>query len=85
MAVLSKSPWEWLSDFYHRITPTGDEMWVTSGRVNELWQSMYDDSRKPYFMQRWPANHVEIHPDDATRYDIESGDQVLIKSDDILI
>ena len=84
-AVFSKSPWEWFSDFFERITPTGDELWVTNGRVNELWQSMFDDSRKPYIMQRWPSNHVEIHPDDAARYGIESGDEVIIESDDILI
>ena len=26
-AVLNKSPWEWFSDFYERITPRGDELW----------------------------------------------------------
>ena len=84
-AVLNKSPWEWFSDFYERITPTGDELWVTNGRINEVWQSAYDDSRKPYISQRWPMTHVEIHPDEATPRGIESGDEVLMESDDILV
>lgn len=84
-AVLNKSPWEWFSDFYERITPRGDELWVTNGRINEVWQSAFDDARKPYIMNRWPTNHVEIHPDDARSRSIESGDLVIIESDDILV
>ena len=84
-AVLSKAPWEWFSDFYERITPRGDELWVTNGRIGEIWQSLFDDSRKPYIMQRWPHTHVEIHPDDAEPRGIESGDLVAIESDDILV
>ena len=84
-AVLNKSPWEWFSDFYERITPTGDELWLTNGRINEVWQSAFDDSRKPYISQRWPTTHVEIHPDDAGSRGIESGDEVMMESDDILV
>lgn len=84
-AVLNKSPWEMFSDFFERITPTGDELWLTTGRINERWQSAYDDLRKPYLTQRFPDNFVEIHPDDAARYGIESGDFVRMWSDDILV
>ena len=52
-AVLLKSYWEDFKDFYDRVTPQGDELWVTNGRINELWQSGYDDKRRPYIMQRW--------------------------------
>ena len=84
-AVLNKSPWEWFSDFYERITPTGDELWVTNGRINELWQSAFDDVRKPYIHARWPEHFVEMHPDDAAARGVESGDEVRIASDDILV
>jgi arsenite oxidase large subunit len=84
-AVLHKTPWDLFADFYERITPKGDELWVTSGRVNEIWQSMFDDSRKEYIKQRWPAQWVEIHPQDAERLGIESGDEVQITNDDVLI
>ena len=83
--MLNKSPWEWFSDFYERVTPTGDELWVTNGRINELWQSAFDDLRKPYIHQRWPDTHVEIHSDDARPRGIESGDDVIMESDDILV
>ncbi|HFC11640.1 MAG TPA: arsenate reductase (azurin) large subunit, partial [Anaerolineae bacterium] len=52
-AVLSKSPWELFSDFYARIQPDPKkgEYWLTTGRVNEIWQSGFDDARKPYLQQ----------------------------------
>lgn len=84
-ALFLKSPWEIFSDFYERITPKDDELWVTTGRINEIWQSAYDDSRRPYIMQRWPETWIEIHPDDAGPRGIESGDRVQIVNDDVLI
>jgi len=77
-----KSPWKVLSDFYEFMQPKGDELWVTNGRINEIWQSGFDDvQRRPYIQQRWPENYVEIHPKDAKRRGIESGDVVVIASD----
>lgn len=86
-AVLSKSPWELFSDFYDRIQPdeSKGEYWLTTGRVNEIWQSGFDDIRKPYMKQRFPDTFIEVHPDVAARYGIESGDYVRLWSDDILI
>lgn len=84
-AILLKSPWEDFKDFYDRIQPGDGELWITNGRVNELWQSGYDDFRQPFKVQRWPSNFVEIHPEDARARGIESGDQVAIESDDVLV
>ncbi|MCH7590460.1 molybdopterin-dependent oxidoreductase, partial [PVC group bacterium] len=84
-AILHKSPWEIFSDFYERITPKGDELWVTSGRINEIWQSAYDDIRRPYIVERWPDNFIEIHPQDASARGIESGDFIEIVNNDVLI
>ena len=86
-AVLNKSPWEDFSDFYERIKPDPEkgEFWLTTGRINEIWQSGFDDSRKPYMKNRWPDTFIEIHADDAAPYEIESGDEVRLFSDDILI
>lgn len=86
-ALLIKSPWELFADFYARIKPRRDkgELWVTCGRINEVWQSAFDDLRKPYIAARWPANFVEINPDDARPHRIESGDVVRLQNDDVLI
>ncbi len=84
-AVLLKSPWEDFQDFYERVTPKGDEVWVTNGRINEVWQSAFDDKRRPYIMQRWPYQFLEIHPDDAKKRGIESGDLVAVENDDLLV
>ena len=61
--------------------PNSDELWVLSGRVNHLWQSLYDDKRKPHLIQRYPVSFVEMHPDDAARLGIASGDLVAVESD----
>ena len=83
--ILHKTPWNEFSDFYARITPQDDELWVTSGRINEIWQSGFDASRMPYIYDRWPEQFVEIHPADATARGIESGDLVEIVNNDLLI
>jgi arsenite oxidase large subunit len=68
-----KSPWRYWSDFYAFMQPKGDELWVTNGRINEIWESGFDDyARRPYTQQRWPVNFIEIHP--------ESGDWVVVES-----
>jgi arsenite oxidase large subunit len=86
-AILHKSPWELFSDFYERIIPdrSQGEFWLTTGRINEIWQSAFDDKRKPYIHNRWPDTWVEIHPDDAAEFGIESGDEVRLWNDDILV
>ncbi|MBT7290944.1 MAG: molybdopterin-dependent oxidoreductase, partial [Rhodospirillaceae bacterium] len=78
---LVKSPWSIWSDFYDFMQPKGDELWITNGRINEIWESGFDDyERRPYTQQRWPMNFVEIHPDDAAARGIESGDLVAVGS-----
>jgi arsenite oxidase large subunit len=86
-ALFIKTPWELFSDFYERIKPdrAKGEFWITTGRVNEVWQSLFDDQRKPYIANRWPDTFAEINPVDATEYNIESGDEIRMFSDDILI
>ena len=79
---LVKTPWELWADFYEYMQPKDGELWVTNGRINEIWESGFDDyERRPYTQQRWPMNFIEIHPDDAAERGIESGDLVAIESD----
>ncbi len=61
--------------------PNSDEVWVLTGRLNHLWQSLFDDKRKPHAISRYPTNIVEIHPDDAARMEVVSGDLMGIESD----
>ncbi|MBI5683100.1 MAG: molybdopterin-dependent oxidoreductase [Deltaproteobacteria bacterium] len=81
-----KSPWDVFSDFFDFIKPKEDELWVTNGRVNEIWQSGFDDvERRPYITQRFPENFIEIHPDDAKTRGIESGDMVTASSNRVAV
>ena len=83
-ANLLKTPWEIFSDFYEFMKPKGEELWVTTGRINEFWQSGFDDMvRRPYIRERWPANFIEMNSEDAKKRGIESGDLVKIHSDRI--
>jgi len=63
--------------------PGEDEFWVLTGRVNHLWQSLYDDKRKPHLIQRYPVAFVEVNPEDASRVGIESGDIVSVESNNV--
>ena len=77
-----KSPWWLFADFFEHVKPRDDELWVINGRINEIWQSGFDDvERRPYITQRWPVNFIEIHPDDARPRGIESGDTIIAESD----
>ncbi len=78
---IQKSPWSLFSDYWEWMKPRGDELWCTSGRTNERWQSGFDDRRRPYIVQRWPDNYVELSPEDAAARGIESGDMVMVSSD----
>lgn len=55
--------------------------WVNSGRVNELWQSLYNDEHTPFRMERWPMSPVEISEADAKRLGISNGDVVEVYND----
>lgn len=82
---IQKAPWDLFSSYWEWLKPHEDdgEIWITSGRINERWQSGYDDRRRPYIVQRWPENWIEIHPDFAEKHGIESGDYVQVYSDRI--
>ncbi len=78
---IQKHPWSLFSDYWSWMRPKEGELWHTNGRINEVWQSGFDDlERRPYIARRWPENFVEIHPDDAAAREIESGDRVLMYS-----
>ncbi|MDP1904741.1 MAG: arsenate reductase (azurin) large subunit [Pseudomonadota bacterium] len=88
-AILLKSPWKfggWIQ-YYDAIKPRPEkgEIWVTNGRVNESWQSGFDDIRKANLHQRWPWPPIFIHPNDAKPKGIESGDLVKVHNDTVYV
>ena len=83
-AIFPTGDWNNVKPFQDDFAPQGDELWVTNMRVNEHWQSQYDDLRIPYRWQMFPANFLEIHPDDARSRGIESGDLVSVENDRVL-
>jgi len=80
---IQKAPWSLFSSYWEWLRPREGELWISSGRINERWQSGYDDRRRPYIVQRWPENWIEIHPKAAAARGIASGDYVQVYSDRI--
>lgn len=50
--------------------------WFTTGRSQHVWQTMYHDRRIPEKYFTLPLPYVEIHPEDAGRLAVKSGDMV---------
>jgi len=88
-ALLLRTGWSFpgWSDFYEAVKPRKDknEIWVTNGRVNETWQSSFDDKRKDVLNARWPYPAIIMHPDDARPRGIESGDFVKVVNDAVYV
>ncbi len=55
-------------------------MVLTTGRLYAHWHTLTRTGKSPKLMKREPEPFVEIHPDDAARIDVESGDMVQISS-----
>ncbi len=60
------------------------ELWVLNGRVNALWNNLFDNARRKISTERWPANFLEISAEDAAERGIESGDLLSIESRTVL-
>jgi anaerobic selenocysteine-containing dehydrogenase len=83
-ATFVKGDWNDVRPFQEEFAPRGDELWVTNMRVNEHWQTQFDDFRIPYRAQRFPMNILEMDPKDAAACSIESGDWVSVENDHVL-
>jgi anaerobic selenocysteine-containing dehydrogenase len=87
--VLLKTPWNFpgWSEFYAAAQPRLEkqELWITNGRINEVWQSGFDDLRKPYTAARGLPQILFMHPEDARRRGIESGDRVRVSNDTVYV
>ncbi len=79
-----KADWATVAARNAQLAPTGDEVWVTNMRVNHMWNNLSDFTRRPYAMQRWPANILQINPGDAAAQGIVNGDLLKIESNNIV-
>jgi arsenite oxidase large subunit len=55
--------------------------WVNNGRTNHIWQTLYHHQHVPFYADHNPLPHLEIHPADAARLGIASGDLVELAND----
>lgn len=79
-----KADWNEVEKRLELLKPGEGEVWVTNMRVNHIWQTGFDDMRKPYVIQRYPMNILEINPKDAEAWGITSGDLVSVENDRVL-
>ncbi|MBA2595666.1 MAG: molybdopterin-dependent oxidoreductase, partial [Chloroflexia bacterium] len=77
--------WDTAEAIWEKLKPdtAAGEFWLTNGRIEEIWQTMYTDLRKPEVVGRWPSNIVEINPEDADAAGVVSGDLISLSSDRI--
>ena len=83
-AIFMRGDWRFVDKIYAQFQPKEGELWVLNGRINHIWQTMYDDLRKPYVRQRYPSNFLFINPADAEARGVESGDLVHVQNDDVV-
>ena len=82
------SRWNDVKDHYTSIQPDTDagEVWITNGRVNEAWNSMYSNLRNEYTNKRYPDNLpgtvLEVNPEWARAAGFENGDVVKVEQGD---
>ncbi|MEI6758134.1 MAG: arsenate reductase (azurin) large subunit [Chlorobium sp.] len=48
--------------------------WFTTGRTQHVWQTMYHDKLIPEKYLTLPLPYVELHPEDAAKLNLKSGD-----------
>ncbi len=79
-----KTSWTVVEQRYNALAPRGDQLWVTNMRVNHLWNNLSDSLRRPDAVARWPANCLQLNPEDAQRLGIASGDQLRIENSSLI-
>ena len=84
-AIFMRSDWDRVKDVYEQVKPdsSNNELWITNGRVNRLWQNLYTHMRDPYIIKRFEQNFIELNPADAQRIGVEAGDLVEVRNDDV--
>ena len=50
------APWEEIAPVYKALLPQGDELFITNGRFNHLWNNMFHHLRNDYVNQRYPED-----------------------------
>jgi arsenite oxidase large subunit len=55
--------------------------WVNNGRTNHIWQTLYHHQHVPFYNDHNPMPHLEIHPADAAKLGVSSGDLVELTND----
>ena len=78
--------WDGVAKHFAKLTPERGEIWLTNGRFNEAWNSMYSNIRNAYLMGRYPddlpGTILEVNPAWAGRRRLKDGDVVEVSQDD---
>lgn len=56
--------------------------WMTSGRAQGVWQTMYHDRLIPEKTMQNPMPYIELHPSDAQKQGLKSGDLVQVYNEE---
>ena len=74
------APWHEVQPAFVDHLPRGEELFVTNGRVNHLWNNLFHHLRNDYVNERYPEDLpgtiLELNPGWAARQGIQSGQLV---------
>jgi len=59
-AIFMRGDWRLVDKIYEKFKPKPDELWVLNGRINHIWQTMYDDLRSSSASATPPTSSLSI-------------------------
>ena len=79
-----RAPWHEIEPFYEELIPRENELFITNGRFNHLWNNMFHHLRNEYVNERYPEDLpgtiLEVNPDWAASQGIQNGQVVEIRN-----
>ncbi len=79
-----QAPWSEIEPFFNETAPGDDQLFVTNGRFNHLWNNLFHHLRNDYVNERYPEDLpgtiLEVNPDWADNRGLVNGQIVDVVS-----
>ena len=81
-----RADWNEIEGWFESFAPKEGEVVLTCGRVNHLWNNLYNHVRNEYVSERYPEDLpgpiLEVNPTWAERENLENGEIVDVENED---
>lgn len=79
-AFFVRGDWRAAESNQERWKPRSDELWIVNRRTSTNWSAMIEDARNPYRTLLAGENILELHPEDAERIGVSTGDNIFVET-----